>query len=316
MEMEFEIRLDDTFSDNTLKVFLLFHEEIIVDRFELAISKQEVELPLDYSTREIFNLNNNSFNEPIYDNYLKFIKELNEELYNKIFKYNEIFKYSKLEDLPELQSGIYVSREDINKYTAKGNEFHILIENETSVKVCYDEITDDIKYYYLHNVGGVWTLFEGIDLDKVGVKPKYLLTPEDFINHCKQVAPKKPKTIYDLEVGDIYHFIDQEGEIHSREITGGFTLEYYKNSLNIGNVYLTKEEAEKHLDRLKAESELKKFIYNKRGVILTDKYITYMKEHYYCYGKSSAEFWSYFNINDGKDIKYGEIQHFLERMCD
>lgn len=75
----------------------------------------------------------------------------------------------------------------------------------------------------------------------------------DEIDKC---IVKRPKTIYDLKVGDRYYCLDAIG--------GAFQSIWYdekkdKNRLSIGNVFLTKEEAEFAIERLKVIAELKKY---------------------------------------------------------
>lgn len=75
----------------------------------------------------------------------------------------------------------------------------------------------------------------------------------DEIDKC---IVKAPKTVYDLKVGDRYYCLDAIGE--------AFQSIWYdekkdKNRLSIGNVFLTKEDAEFAIERLKVIAELKKY---------------------------------------------------------
>lgn len=76
---------------------------------------------------------------------------------------------------------------------------------------------------------------------------------EGFLN---QLEKPKPKTIYDLKKGDGYYGITDAGRtffmIWENEHNN-------KNHLEIGNVFLTQEEAEFELERLKVIAKLKKF---------------------------------------------------------
>lgn len=66
----------------------------------------------------------------------------------------------------------------------------------------------------------------------------------------------KPKTIWDLECGDIYYFITSAAEI---EKTTWEDYEVGKEKRNIGNCFLTREDAEFELERRKVETELLKY---------------------------------------------------------
>lgn len=77
---------------------------------------------------------------------------------------------------------------------------------------------------------------------------------EGFLN---QLEKPKPKTIYDLKKGDGYYGITDAGRtffaIWENEHNNN------KNHLEIGNVFLTKEEAEFEFERLKVVAKLKKY---------------------------------------------------------
>lgn len=76
---------------------------------------------------------------------------------------------------------------------------------------------------------------------------------EGFLNFLEQ---PKPKTIYDLKDGDKFYVIHESGYIDKFAWNDmGFNN---KGCLEIGNVYLTKEEAEFELKRLKVIAKLKK----------------------------------------------------------
>lgn len=62
--------------------------------------------------------------------------------------------------------------------------------------------------------------------------------------------PEEPKTVWDLEDGDLYYSIDIRGTIELNTWSS-HGVDY--NIRNAGNVFLTKEEAEKELARRKAK---------------------------------------------------------------
>lgn len=66
----------------------------------------------------------------------------------------------------------------------------------------------------------------------------------------------KSNTIWDLECGDIYYFITSQGRI---EKTTWDDYEVDKERRDIGNCFLTREDAEFELERRKVETELLKY---------------------------------------------------------
>lgn len=69
----------------------------------------------------------------------------------------------------------------------------------------------------------------------------------------KILVQPKPKTVWDLEVGDRYHFISPNGYITGNK----WADEPYDNyRRDMGNCFLTQEEAEFELERRKVEAEL------------------------------------------------------------
>lgn len=75
----------------------------------------------------------------------------------------------------------------------------------------------------------------------------------DEIDKC---IVKAPKTVYDLKVGDRYYCLDAIGEALQ---SIWYDEKRDKNRLSIGNVFLTKENAEFAIERLKVIAELKKY---------------------------------------------------------
>ena len=75
----------------------------------------------------------------------------------------------------------------------------------------------------------------------------------DEIDKC---IVKVPKTVYDLKVGDRYYCLDAIGEAW-QSIWDDEKKD--KNRLSIGNVFLTKKDAEFAIERLEVIAELKKY---------------------------------------------------------
>lgn len=67
----------------------------------------------------------------------------------------------------------------------------------------------------------------------------------------------KPKTVWDLEKGDNHHWIDITGDVCIN--VPWKDTEEDKQAREIGNVFLTKEEAEKDVERRKVENLLLKY---------------------------------------------------------
>lgn len=78
----------------------------------------------------------------------------------------------------------------------------------------------------------------------------------DEVELEKLLKPVKVKTIYTLEFGDTYYLIDEVGRICECEWTG---RPYDTFRLTLGNVYLTQEDAEFALEKLKITAELKRY---------------------------------------------------------
>ena len=75
----------------------------------------------------------------------------------------------------------------------------------------------------------------------------------DEIDKC---IVKMPKTVYDLKDGDRYCYITADGELR---FVSWQNDESDKNKLYIGNIFLTEEDAEFEVERLKVIAELKKY---------------------------------------------------------
>ena len=66
----------------------------------------------------------------------------------------------------------------------------------------------------------------------------------------------KPKSVWDLEEGDTYYYIDVYGDISDGRIGNDSSED---EIFAIGNVFLTEEDAEFEVERLKVIAELKKY---------------------------------------------------------
>lgn len=65
---------------------------------------------------------------------------------------------------------------------------------------------------------------------------------------------EKPKTVWDLKEGDTYYSIYGNGNVSSEK--KWFDDDYENNYREVGNVFLTKEEAEFEVERRKIETEM------------------------------------------------------------
>ena len=66
----------------------------------------------------------------------------------------------------------------------------------------------------------------------------------------------KPKSVWDLKCSDTYYYIDPYGDISDGRVGNDF---YEDEKFFIGNVFLTKSDAEFEVERLKVIAELKKY---------------------------------------------------------
>lgn len=71
------------------------------------------------------------------------------------------------------------------------------------------------------------------------------------------IQKPKPKTILDLKIGfDTYYYVDESGDVG---ISTWYDWDCDKERFNIGNAFLTEEEAEKDTERRKVEALLLKY---------------------------------------------------------
>lgn len=77
---------------------------------------------------------------------------------------------------------------------------------------------------------------------------------EEMIESMLRYYQEPPKTVWDLKEGDTYYSIYGNGNVSSEK--KWFDDDYENNYREIGNVFLTKEEAEFEVERRKVETEM------------------------------------------------------------
>lgn len=89
----------------------------------------------------------------------------------------------------------------------------------------------------------------------------------------------KPKTVWDLKENDEYYCLTAEGNIYS-SVWDNYKVDYER--LEMGNVFLTREDAEFERERLKIEAEMLKYGGTRDMMSLGDEYIEkYFIEYYH-----------------------------------
>lgn len=93
-----------------------------------------------------------------------------------------------------------------------------------------------------------------IKLNEIQAKYGEYLVDEDKLKEL--LVKPKPKTVWDLEKGDTYYFIETNGGVYSccwlADVNDLCRIEF-------GNVFLTKEEAKFELERRKCEAIMLKY---------------------------------------------------------
>lgn len=117
------------------------------------------------------------------------------------------------------------------------------INYETSIKLkSYEQ--------YLALNTEIFSLYE--------LPPNFItITPEHMLEKLKKLFPIKPKSIYDLENGDNYYYINIYGKVKSSD--GWETVR--QDLLEIGNIFTSLDSAYDKLDKIKATEKVKKRIY-------------------------------------------------------
>ena len=93
-----------------------------------------------------------------------------------------------------------------------------------------------------------------IKLNEIQAKYGDYLVDEDKLKEL--LVKPEPKTVWDLEKEDIYYFINPNGGVYSCRWVAD---EQDLSRREIGNVFLTKEEAEFELERRKCEAIMLKY---------------------------------------------------------
>ncbi len=70
-----------------------------------------------------------------------------------------------------------------------------------------------------------------------------------------ELKKPSPKTVWDLKNDDVYYYINADGYVN---ISTYAEIESEENGVNVGNTFLTKEEAEQDVERRKVETLLLK----------------------------------------------------------
>lgn len=107
---------------------------------------------------------------------------------------------------------------------------------------------------------GIWEVQQIIEYDFTIDLYRYLLIHADGINLFaseKNLKPyiEKPKTVWDLKKGDTFYVIDADGDVMKGKWFGN-RFENDCRKREIGNIFLTKEEAEFECERRKIETEM------------------------------------------------------------
>ncbi|MGN8807776.1 hypothetical protein ACTNED_00690 [Absicoccus porci] len=94
-----------------------------------------------------------------------------------------------------------------------------------------------------------YTYIVKLDEEFIGEEP-FIIEFEYNLEPCQE----PPKTVWDLEEGDTYYSIYGNGNVSSEE--KWFDNDYENNYREIGNVFITREEAEFEAERRKIETEM------------------------------------------------------------
>jgi len=89
---------------------------------------------------------------------------------------------------------------------------------------------------------------------------EYLLDMDKLLEDWWLEEVKEPKTIYKLGKWDKYWYILNNNDVVDTTIADNFWYEVYQDKLEEWNVFLTKEDAEKGLKKIKALSKVKGWI--------------------------------------------------------
>lgn len=87
----------------------------------------------------------------------------------------------------------------------------------------------------------------------------------------------KPKTVWDLKEGDTYYRVDTFGSVNSYKWSGNGGDYYDHIARNIGNIFLTREEAEFELECRKAMTIVNQYAYK----FTREEWVDVNKDKYY-----------------------------------
>ena len=124
-----------------------------------------------------------------------------------------------------------------------GEEFYIFYDKNRLGKVMETPLYFDEKLYLVGN-----------DHANCYIILRGLMTGEYRI----EKIPKKPKTVWDLKEDDEYYYIDIYGNVDITTFGIGTCWED-KKMIDIGNAFLTEEEAKREVERRKCEAILLKY---------------------------------------------------------
>ena len=124
-------------------------------------------------------------------------------------------------------------------------EFYITVEGDK-----FTHLGEVIKFHFTENlylVADIITLDTGYELTDL-LLGKYKI----------EKIPQKPKTVWDLKEKDEYYYINIYGDVDITTFGIGTCWED-KKMIEIGNAFLTKQEAEFEVERIKCEAILLKY---------------------------------------------------------
>lgn len=128
-------------------------------------------------------------------------------------------------------------------------EFYVINEEGEKIK----NISDDEHFLKFHFTEKLEFKSELINL----ICTKVLLSL--MLGRCKiEKIPQKPKTVWDLKEKDEYYYIDIYGDVDITTFGIG-TCWVDKKMIEIGNAFLTEEEAKHEVERIKCEAVLLKY---------------------------------------------------------
>ena len=143
-----------------------------------------------------------------------------------------------------------------------------------------------------------------IKLNEIQAKYGEYLVDEDKLKEL--LVKPEPKTVWDLEIGETYYFINPNGGIYScRWVADEQDLSRRER----GNVFLTKEEAEFELERRKCEAIMLK--YGRRTFKPRDN--NYIIRFDNDDKQTSVDFW---RLNQFQGVIYFDTEELAQKAID